>query len=318
LALSKIVRKEDFRKMEFIGQFNKGFLLTKLGSSLFIIDQHAADEKYKYEELWKTNLSSQKLMEPIAFADVTDELLALDRPEVFEKHGFKVDIDENRPVGRRALITAVPVAKGHVFGQSDARDLVSMLQDDLDAMPRLPKLHKIFASKACRTSVMIGTALDEPKVRPILDHMSTMDQPWNCPHGRPTMRHLAQISDLANIIQDQLNIREATTTPAPAQNNIEEDEDDDDDEEDDNDDNDKEDAPAPRRRQRPQLQDMEDEDDEDEARGETEEEGVPVARASTRSAAQAARDAIQRAAGASSDNNEDNDLFDDDDDDALL
>lgn len=49
--------------MKIIGQFNLGFIITKLGSNLFIVDQHATDEKYNYEELHqKTKLQVQRLI----------------------------------------------------------------------------------------------------------------------------------------------------------------------------------------------------------------------------------------------------------------
>lgn len=58
---------------------------------------------------------------------------------------------------------------------------------------RLPKLAAMFASRACRSAVMIGTSLQQSEMRVIVDRMGTMEQPWNCPHGRPTMRHLVDL-----------------------------------------------------------------------------------------------------------------------------
>lgn len=50
--------------MEIIGQFNLGFILVRLGSDLFIIDQHASDEKYNFETLQRsTSLQSQRLIQ---------------------------------------------------------------------------------------------------------------------------------------------------------------------------------------------------------------------------------------------------------------
>ena len=40
---------------------------------------------------------------------------------------------------------------------------------------------------------MIGTALDAPKMRALVAQLADLDQPWNCPHGRPTLRHLADL-----------------------------------------------------------------------------------------------------------------------------
>lgn len=52
------------------------------------------------------------------------------------------------------------------------------------------RLEKFFASKACRSAVMIGDALNQQKMKEIVYEMGELDQPWNCPHGRPTMRLL--------------------------------------------------------------------------------------------------------------------------------
>jgi DNA mismatch repair protein PMS2 len=49
----------------------------------------------------------------------------------------------------------------------------------------------MLASRACRSSIMIGRALDAAMMRRILGRLAGLDAPWNCPHGRPTMRHLA-------------------------------------------------------------------------------------------------------------------------------
>ncbi len=48
----------------------------------------------------------------------------------------------------------------------------------------------MLASRACRSSIMIGKALSKGTMRAILEHLAGMQSPWNCPHGRPTMRHL--------------------------------------------------------------------------------------------------------------------------------
>ncbi|KAF8819699.1 Dna mismatch repair protein, C-terminal domain-containing protein [Cardiosporidium cionae] len=57
-------------------------------------------------------------------------------------------------------------------------------------IPRPPRIWSILASKACRSAVMIGDVLDERQMANVVHKLSDLDQPWNCPHGRPTMRHL--------------------------------------------------------------------------------------------------------------------------------
>ena len=61
-------------------------------------------------------------------------------------------------------------------------------------IPLLPRFMNMFASRACRSAVMIGTALRSHEMRSIVDNLTDLYQPWNCPHGRPTMRHLFSLS----------------------------------------------------------------------------------------------------------------------------
>lgn len=59
---------------------------------------------------------------------------------------------------------------------------------------RLPKFMSMFASRACRSAIMIGTALRMNDMKNIVKNLGTLHQPWNCPHGRPTLRHLFDLA----------------------------------------------------------------------------------------------------------------------------
>ena len=52
------------------------------------------------------------------------------------------------------------------------------------------RVRDMLAMRACRSSIMIGKALNRTQLKSVLVHLSHLDSPWNCPHGRPTMRHL--------------------------------------------------------------------------------------------------------------------------------
>lgn len=60
--LQKQISKENFKEMEVIGQFNLGFIITKLKNDLFIVDQHATDEKYNFEQLQATTVLEQQVL----------------------------------------------------------------------------------------------------------------------------------------------------------------------------------------------------------------------------------------------------------------
>jgi DNA mismatch repair protein PMS2 len=56
------------------------------------------------------------------------------------------------------------------------------------------RVRAMLAMRACRSSVMIGKALTVSQMQTILSRLSTLESPWNCPHGRPTLRHLSTLS----------------------------------------------------------------------------------------------------------------------------
>ncbi|OJA10923.1 hypothetical protein AZE42_03052 [Rhizopogon vesiculosus] len=191
-ALSRLISKTDFNKMQVVGQFNLGFIVTRWRKckegeeqeldDLFIIDQHAADEKPELLEL-----------------TAADEILAVENMDVLKRNGFEVvrQGDEGEEEGRLHLV-AQPMSKDTVFDMKDLEELIHLMHDrPVGTMVRCSKARAMFAMRACRKSVMIGKALSANRMTSIVQHMSTMDQPWNCPHGRPTMRHVSDLTCFA-------------------------------------------------------------------------------------------------------------------------
>ncbi|NXF44454.1 PMS2 endonuclease, partial [Oceanites oceanicus] len=193
--LRKEISKEMFAKMEIIGQFNLGFIIAKLNSDLFIIDQHATDEKYNFEMLQQhTVLQGQKLIVPQNLnLTAVNETVLIENLEIFRKNGFDFVINENAPVTQRVKLISLPTSKNWTFGPQDIDELIFMLSDCPGVMCRPSRVRQMFASRACRKSVMIGTALNVQEMRKLITHMGEIEHPWNCPHGRPTMRHVVSL-----------------------------------------------------------------------------------------------------------------------------
>ncbi|CAM4620882.1 mismatch repair endonuclease PMS2 isoform X1 [Caretta caretta] len=193
--LRKEISKEMFAKMEIIGQFNLGFIVAKLNSDLFIIDQHATDEKYNFEMLQQHNiLQGQKLIAPQNLnLTAVNETILIENLEIFRKNGFDFVIDEDAPVTERVKLISLPTSKNWTFGPQDIEELIFMLSDCPGVMCRPSRVRQMFASRACRKSVMIGTALTVNEMKKLITHMGEIEHPWNCPHGRPTMRHIANL-----------------------------------------------------------------------------------------------------------------------------
>lgn len=215
--LSLIIARKDFLKMRIAGQFNLGFIIatrpgipaavegdTRGGSStddeLFIIDQHATDEKYNFERLQATTVvQSQRLVHPKRLElTALEEEVILQNIEAIETNGFKIDVDlsGDEPVGSRCQLLALPLSRETTFDLSDLEELISLLGDqpaESKHVPRPSKVRKMFAMRACRSSIMIGKALTHSQMETLVRHMGELNKPWNCPHGRPTMRHLCKL-----------------------------------------------------------------------------------------------------------------------------
>jgi DNA mismatch repair protein PMS2 len=223
--LTLTVTKSDFQTMRIIGQFNLGFILavrpappTSSTSSpdLFIIDQHASDEKYNFERLSSSSvLVSQRLVRPLPLElTAVEEETIRNHQYALAANGFAVKLDSDDGDGgeeggrHKARLVALPMSEKVTFNPSDLEELLALLSEGSHHSPASPpstavvlplgqrniprptKITKILASRACRSSIMIGKNLTHRQMEKVVRHMGEMDKPWSCPHGRPTMRHL--------------------------------------------------------------------------------------------------------------------------------
>ena len=215
--LSLTVAKPDFAKMRIVGQFNLGFIIAvrladlnpedddrSKQDELFIIDQHASDEKYNFERLQaETTVGNQRLVRPVTLElTAVEEEVVLENNDALEKNGFLVEIDSSGEsmVGQRCSLISLPLSQEVIFGIRDLEELIQLLADSPGCgeadVPRPSKVRKMFAMRACRSSIMIGKTLSKKQMEKVMVHMGTIDKPWNCPHGRPTMRHLCSLNAL--------------------------------------------------------------------------------------------------------------------------
>jgi DNA mismatch repair protein PMS2 len=219
--LSLTVSKADFARMNIIGQFNLGFILATRPAAadvpksttsetqqqqsmrppsdeLFIIDQHASDEKYNFERLQaETVVQNQRLVHPrLLELTAIEEELILNHQIALAKNGFIIETDTSgtAPVGQRCHLVSLPMSKEVVFDARDLEELLALLAEEEGGnssfIPRPSKVRRMFAMRACRSSIMVGKNLTKVQMGKVVRHMGELDQPWNCPHGRPTMRHL--------------------------------------------------------------------------------------------------------------------------------
>lgn len=200
--LTLTVTKDDFLKMKIIGQFNLGFILCtrklETGYDMFIIDQHASDEKYNFEQLYKkTVIKVQPLIRPIPIElNPLDKILIKENVEVFNKNGFNLKFEQNE--NEDIYLETLPLSEKTQFTVDDFFEIIDLLRASessykLNKDIRCSKVRSMFAMRACRMSIMIGRPLNDLVMKRIVHNLSSLEKPWNCPHGRPTIRHLMEL-----------------------------------------------------------------------------------------------------------------------------
>ncbi|WPG97604.1 Hypothetical protein R9X50_00038300 [Acrodontium crateriforme] len=204
--LSLTVSKADFGRMIIVGQYNLGFILAIRPATeehseddLFIIDQHAADEKYNYERLQRTvTLQSQRLVRPkLLELTAVEEEIILNHSSALKANGFEIEntiLETEEGCNRIFRLLTLPISGEKTFDLSDLSELLHLLSESPSGsleIPRPRKVQRMLAMRACRSSIMVGKTLTTTQMHKVVRHMGEMEKPWNCPHGRPTMRHLA-------------------------------------------------------------------------------------------------------------------------------
>lgn len=198
--LKRQMKKEAFSALDIIGQFNKAFIIAKLGDDVFIIDQHASDERYNFEDLLEnTNLESQRLVNPIPLGlTCYQESIVANNLNTFERLSFKIAINENSPPGSKAVLVSVPTSQDAVFGKTEIEEILARMEETgSDCHNYKPeKMVRMIASRACRKSIMINDPLDHKRMRNVLNNLTKLNNPWICAHGRPTVRFLFNINEI--------------------------------------------------------------------------------------------------------------------------
>lgn len=184
----KVFLTESSKKQfSIIGQLFKTYWLIEFEDKLYIIDQHAAHEKVLYEKtmarLANKDFTSQRISPPIVMTlDAREsEMLEKYRPQI-EQFGYEVE----HFGGKEYMISAIP---DNLFN-IDMKDLfIEMLDDFSNAIGRQTPdiITEKVASMSCKAAVKGNDKLTLPEINKLIDELLSLDNPYNCPHGRPTI-----------------------------------------------------------------------------------------------------------------------------------
>ncbi len=184
---SRILSRESRPQFEIIGQIFDTYWLITFENKLLIVDQHAAHEKVKYERLIKRfqekNVLSQTLNPPtiLTLNNREKECLAAHK-EDFEALGFVVE----EFGGNDYAIRGVPLdLYGYGEGAFFCEVLDELVEEAVSGTPESIRIR--IATMACKAAVKGNMRISRAEMESLLDELLTLKNPYNCPHGRPTI-----------------------------------------------------------------------------------------------------------------------------------
>ena len=193
--LDKIVDNSQnvhFRASDFkvIGTILNTYIVLEKGTSMYLLDQHAAHEKVLYEEYMtkfkNQNIDMQMLLDPIVIELSSVDMLDVEKNlNLFMKFGFEIEIFGDNHI----MVRGVP----NIFGVAQSEKFIFQIIDnigDLESSYDL-KMEKI-ASMSCRAAIKANDKIHFDEINSLLSKMEKCENPYTCPHGRPSMVEISK------------------------------------------------------------------------------------------------------------------------------
>jgi len=182
-------RKSGGGESALFWQFNNAFIFIQVRGGIVVIDQHAAHERIIFDNAQKQLADRAPASQQILFSihlELSLAELEVFQPsqDVFRKLGFDLE-----PFGGTSILV-----RGYPQGLKNWEEGKLLLQifDDIlqERVPGDTLTDKIVASFACRSAIKAGKALSLDEMRLLADQLFAVENPYSCPHGRPTIHRI--------------------------------------------------------------------------------------------------------------------------------
>ncbi len=178
---------EAKKKHRMIGQLFKTYWLVEYEDRLYMIDQHAAHEKVLFEQNMKRfknrEITSQTISPPVVVSlDANEEEMLKEHLSSIQEFGYEIE----HFGGREYMICAVPDYLGNI----DIKDLFTEMLDDFSNLGGRTTPEQVYdrlATMSCKAAVKGNDALGIKEADALVEELLSLDNPFNCPHGRPTI-----------------------------------------------------------------------------------------------------------------------------------
>lgn len=182
----RLLSMENRSRYHMIGQVFDTYWLLQFEDRLLIIDQHAAHEKVKYERLMKQyhekQVMSQSLMPPVIVSlSGQEEAVLREHADTFAGLGFEVEAFG----GSEYALRSVPT---DLYGCNEREMFLEVLEELCrGGRNHIRAVEEKIASMSCKAAVKGNNRLSMAEAERLIDELLTLDNPYHCPHGRPTV-----------------------------------------------------------------------------------------------------------------------------------
>ncbi len=184
----KLLSKQAREKHVIVGQVFDTYWIVQFGDKMFIIDQHAAHEKVLYERMMARYKDrkpvSQAVAPPIILTlNMNEEALLSKYMDIFTDFGYEIE----HFGGKEYAVRAVPYDLYSISKEALLMEILDTLSDDTAGRITPDIITEKVASMSCKAAVKGNNRLSEAEANELIDELLTLENPYNCPHGRPTI-----------------------------------------------------------------------------------------------------------------------------------
>ena len=179
-----VPERDSLPEMRVLGQLHGTYVVAEADDGLVLVDQHAADERVHYERLRdELDGASQALVAPVELELTAGEAAVFESAlDGLHELGFDAELS-----GRTAEVTAVPAVLSDALDPELARDVLAEFLADAGGNPVADAADALLSDLACSPAIKGNTSLTEGSVVALLDALDDCENPYACPHGRPTV-----------------------------------------------------------------------------------------------------------------------------------
>lgn len=184
----EILKKDVRQEYRIVGQVFETYWIIEFHDNMYIIDQHAAHERVLYEKtiagMKNREYTSQYLSPPIVLSLSLQEINVLETyKDKFTAIGFEIE-----PFGGdEYAVRAVPANLFSIAKKELLLDMIDSLSDGISSNTELNVIDERIASMSCKAAVKGNNKLSYAEVDNLIGELLTLENPYHCPHGRPTI-----------------------------------------------------------------------------------------------------------------------------------